>query len=154
MKKILTTLFIAGCLTFKLVAQESPKSKVVFFRTFSIWGGIVDYNVLADTTKIIRFRPRTFKVLEIDAKPIRLSATTEVERHLDIDFKPNHIYFIRGKVGIGLLIGRPQLETLTVDEFKSLVARKKYLQRQLRESGYKSVEDLIKPHEVLNFTSL
>jgi|GEM_PF-6826834 len=154
MKKILTTLFITVCLTFKLVAQESPKSKVVLFRTFSIWGGIIGYDVFADTTKISRFKPQTFKVLEIDAKPIRISAKTEVERHLDIDFKPNHIYFIRGKVGIGLLIGRPQFETLTVNEFKSLVARKKYLRRQLRESGYKSVDDLIKPHEVLNFTSL
>lgn len=154
MKKLITTFSIIVCFTFTLIAQESPKSKVVFLRTFNYFGGAISFNVFTDTTKIIRFKPQTFEVLELDAKPIRLWAKTEVKRHLDIDFKPNHIYFIRGKVGMGFLVGRPQFETLTIDEFKNLVTKKKYLQKQLIKSGYKSVEDFIKPYEVLKFTSL
>ncbi|MFY7909337.1 MAG: hypothetical protein ACOVO2_07285 [Emticicia sp.] len=154
MKRIITGFAISTLLTFNLVAQESPKSKVVFFRTFNFFGGAIGFNVFSDTTKVMRFKPQTFKIVDVEPKPIRLWAETEVKRHVDIDFKSNHIYFVRGKVGMGLFVGRPQFETLTVDEFRDLVSKKKYLQKQLKNAGYNNVDDLVKPFETLKFTSL
>ena len=154
MKKILTTLAIAICLASNLTAQELPKSKVVFFRTFNFFESFHGFNVFNDTTKIIRLSPNTFEVLEVDAKPNRFWAKTEVKRHVDIDIRPNHIYFVRGRFVPGVLWPRPRFETLTIDEFKNVVAKKKSLRKQLRKLGYESVDDFIKAYEGLNFTNL
>ena len=155
MKKILTTLAIIVCLASNLSAQESPKSKVVFFRTFhvlfeSFWG----FNVFKDTTKITRLRPYTFEVLEVEAKPTRFWAKTEVKRHVDIDVRPNHIYFVRARFIPGIFWPRPRFETLTIDEFKKLVAKKTFLKEQIRKAGYENVDDFVKAYEGLNVSSL
>ena len=154
MKKTLTTLAVVVCLASNLSAQESPKSKVVLFRTFNFFESLWGFNVFKDTTKITRLTPETFEVLEVEAKPIRFWAKTEVKRHIDIDVRPNHIYFVRGRFGAGIFWPRPRFETLTIDEFRKLVAKKTFLKEQIRKAGYENVDDFVKAYEGLNVSSL
>ena len=154
MKKLITITTILFFVAIHVSAQENHNAKVVLFRTFNPFGCAVGYNVFQDTTKITRLRAKSFEVANLEAKPTRLWAKTEARRYVDIDLKPDHIYFIRGKLSLGWFVGQPRLETLTVQEFKDLVSRKKYLQKQLKKLGFDSVEDFLKPYQVTAFTGL
>jgi hypothetical protein len=154
MKKTFALVMLFFCFSGFLKAQEKQMSKVVFLRTFNYIGCAIGYNIHQDTTKLARLKAQTFAVKDLEAKPTRLWAKTEVKRYLDIDLKPNHIYFVRGRITWGWFVGRPRLETLNVNEFQALVSRKKYLQKQIKNMGFENAEDFVKPYQIIQFTSL
>ena len=154
MKKTITFLALIFCATSGLKAQVSQKATIVFVRTFNPIGSAIGYNIHTDSTKLIRMRPQTFEVVEVDAKPTRFWAQTEAKRHLDLDLRPNHIYFVEGRLAAGVLVGRPRLQTLTVDEFRNLVSKSDYLQKQLKKAGFDTIHDFLRPYEVVNISGI
>ena len=154
MKKPITFLAFIFCATFGLKAQVSQKATIVFVRTFNLIGSGIGYNVFTDSTKLIRMRPQTFEVVEVNAKPTRFWAQTETKRHLDLDLRPNHIYFVEGHLTTGFFIGHPRLQTLSVDEFRNLVSKSDYLQKQLKKAGFETIHDFLRPYEVVNISGI
>lgn len=137
-------------------AQENKTSKVLFLRTFNYVGGGVGYNVYmgSEKTKVTRIKPQTFELVDLGAQPTRIWAKTEVERHLDLDLRPDYLYIVRCKVRFGWFWGRPFFETLTTDEFKTLVAKKPYLQKNLKKLGYETSDEFINAYQSIQLSSL
>jgi hypothetical protein len=127
---------------------------VVFFRTFNYFGGGIGYNVFEGSKKVVRIKPQTFEVMDLDAKPTRFWAKTEVMRHIDLNMLPNEIYFVRCKAALGIILYRPAFETLNQKEFADLVIQKKFLQKKLKEKGFNNIEDFLKTNQIIKYSGI
>jgi len=138
----------------KSFSQDVPKAKVVFIRTFNYFGGGIGYNVFDGSKKVVRIRPQTFEVIDVDAKPTRFWAKTEVKKHLDINMLPNNIYIVRCKAGLGIFLYRPSFETMNEAEFSALVNKKKFLQKKLKANGFNNAADFLKTNQIVNYSGI
>lgn len=154
MKRLIPFLFFLSLFCTQSFSQDTPKAKVVFLRTFNYFGGGVGYNVFNGSKKVLRIRPQTFEVIDVDAKPTRFWAKTEVKKHLDINMQPNEIYIVRCKAGLGIFLYRPSFETLNEAEFSDLVSKKKFLRKKLKEKGYNDVADFLKTNQIVKYSGI
>jgi hypothetical protein len=154
MRKTFTLLFLFLLSIINSFSQDVPKAKVVFIRTFNWFGGGVGYNVFEGSKKVLRIRPQTFKVIDVDAKATRFWAKTEVKRHLDINMQPNDVYYVRCKAGLGIFLYRPSFETLNEAEFAALVNKNRFLQKKLKENGFNNVADFLKSNQIVKYSGI
>jgi hypothetical protein len=154
MKDSISLIFFLLLIFHVSYSQENPKAKVVFIRTFKYLAGGAGFNVYEGSKKLLRVKPQTFEVLDIDAKPTRFWAKTEVKKHLDVNMLPNHVYFVRCKASLGIFLFRPSFETLNEEEFADLVSRRKFLQKKLKLKGFNNAADFLKTNQIVKFSGI
>ncbi|OHD74123.1 MAG: hypothetical protein A2V99_15225 [Spirochaetes bacterium RBG_16_67_19] len=106
---------LAGCASLgppfqPLASVPSGKAVVYFYRPSSFVGSAVSFTVNAGELPIISLSNGGY--FPYIAAPGRISfwAKTEAESFVIIDVEPGLEYYLKGTVGMGILVGRPKLE--------------------------------------------
>lgn len=99
--------------SFKLPTEN--KSMLYVYRPSSFVGGGVyyDINVNKNNDNEIIGTLRNGGFIEKEILPtenVEVWAKTESKASVSLDMKPNEIYCVKGGVGVGFLVGRPNLE--------------------------------------------
>ncbi|QKF66660.1 DUF2846 domain-containing protein [Arcobacter venerupis] len=98
--------------SFKLPSEN--KSMLYVYRPSSFIGGGVYYDIHTNNNKdeiIGTLRNGGFIEKEITPNEnTEIWAKTESKASVSIDMKPNETYCVKGGVGVGFLVGRPNLE--------------------------------------------
>lgn len=113
---ISTTFMFTGCGAkgekfgnFKLPSEN--KSMLYVYRPSSFVGGGVYYDIHVKDQFVGTLRNGGFIEKEITpSENIEIWAKTESKASVSLDMKPNETYCIKGGVGIGFIVGRPNLE--------------------------------------------
>jgi len=99
----------------KIQAIPDSMGLVYIYRPGKLIGGAVSYQVNANGTSITRLGSGGY--FPYFAKPgeIEFSAKTESTSSITLDVKSGQTYYIKGTVGIGILVGRPHLVLVPAD---------------------------------------
>lgn len=118
---LIGVLMLSGCATLGPVYNKVDKipegmGLVYIYRPSSFIGGGVSYDVKAGENTIITtlynggYYPYYAKPGETE-----FWAKTESKSSVTIDIKPLQTYYIKGTVGVGILVGRPHLMVVSQD---------------------------------------
>lgn len=94
---------------FKLPSEN--KSMLYVYRPSSFVGGGVYYDINKNNEVIGTLRNGGFIEKEVvPTENIEIWAKTESKASVSLDMKPNETYCVKGGVGVGFFVGRPNLE--------------------------------------------
>jgi hypothetical protein len=105
--------FLSGCASLGQVYQEEPipqdKGLVYLYRPSSFIGGGVSYDVKVGETPVTTLYNGGYYPYFSDPGEVEFWAKTESKSAVTLDVKAGETYFVKGTVGVGLLVGRPHL---------------------------------------------
>jgi len=111
---IFSFLFITGCATlgpdYSKVDKIPDNSGLVYlYRPSSLMGGGVSYDVKTGDTVITTLRSGGYYPYFSAPGEKEFWAQTESKSSVTLDVKAGQTYYIKGEVGVGFIVGRPQL---------------------------------------------
>lgn len=111
---VVCALLIAGCATLGPIYQKTDQipdgvGLVYIYRPNSFVGGGVSYDVRVGNTVITTLYKGGY--FPYFAKPgeLELWAKTEAKSAVTLDVRAGKIYYVKGTVGVGFIVGRPHL---------------------------------------------
>ncbi|MCS4533388.1 DUF2846 domain-containing protein [Neisseria montereyensis] len=99
--------------------MEQPaegQSKIYVYRTKSIKGGAVHFDVNANETYIGHLRNGGYIAADVVPGDYEIWARTEAKGGVNIPLKPNEIQCVKASVGFGLLVGRPKFQQVPLEQ--------------------------------------
>ena len=112
-------LFLLGCATgpafTKIETMPEDAGLVYIYRPGSPIGAAVSYDVKANGIPIVYLTPGGYYPYFAKPGEIEFSAKTESTSSITLDVKPRQTYYIKGTVGIGILVGRPHLVLVSTE---------------------------------------
>lgn len=109
---------------FKTLEKTSAEEAIIYYyRPNNLWGGGVYYDVKENGEVITTLYNGGFSYHKTKPGDKIITAKTESETQLGFEAERGQTYFIRGKVHMGVLVGRPALKL--VPEEKALKEIKK-----------------------------
>jgi hypothetical protein len=90
-------------------AQPPEKAIVYVYRNARFFGDAVVYTVNAGGVPLVKLQPGGYIALVAEPRETEFSARTEATTSITLDLEPGETYYLKGGVGVGFLIGRPQL---------------------------------------------
>jgi hypothetical protein len=97
---------------------------VHMYRLNKFAGFAIGYDVRLNDSVVYRARNNSQATIRCTKSgPIVLSAKTEARSELTLDIQPGREYYVRCALGMGAVVGRPQLTQVAVAEGKQDVAR-------------------------------
>ena len=112
---LIAILLAAGCASTPrpLYAPEAAvpadRAVVYVYRDAGVIGGAVAYTVSANGTPIAKLPPGGYFPYYAKPGEIEFTARTEATTSVTIDARAGQTYYIKGSIGIGLLVGHPHL---------------------------------------------
>ncbi|WP_225072842.1 DUF2846 domain-containing protein [Desulfuromonas sp. CSMB_57] len=110
---LLALALLAGCANLGHVYQEElvPQNKgvVYIYRPSRFIGGGVSYDVKVGETPVTTLYNGGYFPYFSDPGEVEFWAKTESRSAVTLDIKAGETYFVKGTVGVGLLVGRPHL---------------------------------------------
>jgi hypothetical protein len=111
---IAALLLATGCATLGppyRPVEEIPEGKgaVYVYRPSQFVGGGVAYTVHAGTTPIAKLHSGSYMVYFADPGELEIWGKTESRSSVTLTVKAGEVYYVKGTVGVGLLVGRPRL---------------------------------------------
>jgi hypothetical protein len=108
-------LLCVGCATsgppFEAVREVPPgKALVYIYRPSGLIGGGVRYHVAARGERIVFLKPGGYFPYIAEPGEIEFWAQTEAKDSITTDLEPGETYYLKGTVGVGMLVGRPRFE--------------------------------------------
>jgi hypothetical protein len=88
---------------------------VYIYRPGSAFGAAVSYNVKANGIPIATLTPGVYYPYFAKPGEIEFSAKTESTSSITLDVKPGQTYYIKGTVGVGIIVGRPRLALVSTE---------------------------------------
>jgi hypothetical protein len=89
---------------------RSLRLAVVYsYRDAAFVGGGVRYTVNAGAEPIVKLVPGGYYGYLAEPVETEFSAKTEATSSITVDLEPGETYYLKGDVGVGLLVGRPEL---------------------------------------------
>jgi len=91
---------------------EIPREKalVYIYRPYTVLGSGVRYHVAAQGSDIVYLEPGGYFPYFAEPGEVEFWAETEARESITTDLEPGETYYLKGSVGIGVMIGRPRLE--------------------------------------------
>ncbi len=134
---LLTGCSAAGPKFSKMNKPEKDKSLIYVYRPKSSWGKVVTFDIHAkspDGKDIVIGNLKNGGYLQYMAQPneIEFWAKTESTSSVTLDVEANRMYCIKGEVGIGFFVGRPNL-TLVNNNLCSVELRSTVLSEEANE---------------------
>jgi hypothetical protein len=125
----LLTLVVAGAgcaptlgAPYQRITQIPAGSGLVYvYRPNSFVGGAVSYVVSGPTGPITTLYRGGYQSYIARPGPNQFTASTETTSTAVINVEPGKVYFLRGKVTFGAVVGRPKLEQVSLDEGESQI---------------------------------
>ncbi len=117
---VVATITLAGCatgpkqsqLTASQTAAGEGKSQLVIYRT-GLLGAAVQPAVRVNGRNTGKCTPKGVFYVDVLPGQNTIAATTEVETTLNVDVLPGKITYVRCRIGIGILIGRPKFNVVS-----------------------------------------
>lgn len=110
---------LLGCATgpaFTKIEEIPDDTGLVYiYRPGSAFGAGVSYDVKANGIPIMHLTPGGYYPYFAKPGEIEFSAKTESTSSLTLDVKTGQTYYIKGTVGIGILVGRPHLVLVSTE---------------------------------------
>lgn len=92
-----------------VTAVSSDKALVYIYRPSSFVGGGVSYTVNAGTKPIIKLHNGGYYPYVATPGELELWAQTEAKSSVTLDLKAGETKYVKGTVGVGFFVGRPNL---------------------------------------------
>jgi hypothetical protein len=112
-------LSLLGCATgpafTKIEKIPEDTGLVYIYRPGSAFGAAVSYDVKANGNPITHLTPGGYYAYLAKPGEIEFSAKTESTSSLTLDVKAGQTYYIKGTVGVGIIVGRPRLALVTAE---------------------------------------
>ena len=113
---------------YKRIEVVPPNKGIVYiYRPSSFIGGAVYYDVKANGKVVTTLYKGGYYPYIADPGEIEFSAKTEGSDSATIDVKLNQVYYLKGTVGVGFLVGRPHLTVVGADVGEAEIAECKLL---------------------------
>jgi hypothetical protein len=111
-------LVIAGCATLGPAFQpvnSIPEGVglIYLYRESAFFGGGVTYDVKVGETVITTLPSGGYYPYLVKPGEVELWAKTEARSAVTVDVKAGEVYYVKGEVGVGFLVGRPHLRVVT-----------------------------------------
>jgi hypothetical protein len=115
------SLLSAGCAAqgkpYEPANAPSNTAIIYVYRPYSFFGSLMHPTVrCGNETAVIE--PGGYHAFVVPAGHVTCSTSTETVDVLDIDAEP-HVYYVRERMGWGLMVGRPQLNPIDDDQAQS-----------------------------------
>lgn len=115
-----STLLLQGCVTLgaqyqQLEVTPDDKAIVYIYRPSRFVGGGVSYNVYADKKIINTLYNGGYYPYILEPGKVEIWAKTESKSSVEFVAKAGRNYYVKGWVGMGLIVGRPHLEIVSPD---------------------------------------
>ena len=108
------------------VAAPSPETAtVIFFRPSRFVGAGVGFIVREGQTELGKLRNGKYFTVHVTAGKHDFVVHSESKDVLTIDADPGETYYVQGSVGIGLMVGRPNLAPADQAAFEAVKAKLK-----------------------------
>lgn len=129
-------IFLQGCATLGPAFQKTETipdgvGLVYIYRPDSFIGAAVAYDVKVGETVITELPNGGYFAYFSNPGEVEFWAKTESKSAVTLDIKQNQIYYIRGTIGVGFLVGRPHLMVVTpevgekeISECKMIIPKK------------------------------
>jgi len=93
----------------KMETISNDKGLVYIYRPSSLIGGGVSYDVKVGETPVTTLHNGGYYPYFSQPGEVEFWAKTESKSSVTLDVKPGQIYYIKGTVGVGFIVGRPHL---------------------------------------------
>jgi len=129
-------IFLQGCATLGPAFQKTETipdgvGLVYIYRPDSFFGAAVAYDVKVGETVITELPNGGYFAYFSNPGEVEFWAKTESKSAVTLDIKQNQIYYIKGTIGVGFLVGRPHLMVVTpevgekeISECKMIIPKK------------------------------
>jgi len=129
-------IFLQGCATLGPAFQKTETipdgvGLVYIYRPDSFIGAAVAYDVKVGETVITELPNGGYFAYFSNPGEVEFWAKTESKSAVTLDIKQNQIYYIKGTIGVGFLVGRPHLMIVTsevgekeISECKMIIPKK------------------------------
>jgi hypothetical protein len=122
------TLFSAGCATLGPAYTPdsgAPKDKatVYVYRSSAMAGGAISYKVAVNGVDVSSLPSGGYFVSYVKAGENEISAKTEAKTSVTIDAKAGQSYYVKGTLGMGVLVGHPHLVEVSSDVGSKEIAK-------------------------------
>lgn len=116
-------------------ANNVPKNVGVvhIYRPPSVIGGGVYYDVKANQTIVTTLYNGGYFTYFATPGEIEFSAKTESTSSVTVDVKPGQIYYVKGTVGIGFVVGRPHLSLVSPEIAEKEIAECKLIPQETKQ---------------------
>ncbi|UOO75863.1 DUF2846 domain-containing protein [Neisseria sp. Dent CA1/247] len=108
-----------------LEAPAEGQSKLYVYRSPSFKGSAIHYDVYAGEHKIGNIRNGGYLSKELAPGEYEIWAKTEARRSVTIPLRANEIQCVKASVGFGAFVGRPKLESVSLDQCKAEITATK-----------------------------
>jgi uncharacterized protein DUF2846 len=113
-------LLLSGCATLGPVYKPeqsvpSDKGTVYIYRESKMVGAAIGYTVSANGTPVAKLSSGSYFVYHALPDEVAFSAQTEAKTSVTIDIKAGEVYYLKGTVGMGVLVGHPHLVLVSAD---------------------------------------
>lgn len=107
-------LILSSCATLgpqfqKIETLSDDKGLVYIYRPSSFIGGGVSYDIKVGETPITTLHNGGYYPYFSNPGEVEFWAKTESRSSVTLDVRPRQIYYIKGTVGVGFIVGRPHL---------------------------------------------
>jgi hypothetical protein len=139
MTAILVALMVlGGCATLGPVYQKMDRipdgtGLVYLYRPSSFIGGGVSYDIKVGETPIITLYNGGYYPYFSKPGEIEFWAKTESRSAVTLDVKAGQVYYIKGTVGVGFIVGRPHLIVVPSETAENEIAECKLIPEQKQE---------------------
>jgi hypothetical protein len=100
------------------------KGQVVFFRP-GAWGGAISCAVSLNGARLSSLRPERFFIHQAEPGPRTYSVESEAKDELTLEVEPGETQYVRCRVTMGVMVGRPNLSPATAEEFAKAAGKLK-----------------------------
>lgn len=115
------SLLTAGCAAqgkpYERVNAPSNSATIYVYRPYSFFGSLMHPTVRCGNESAV-IEPGGYHAFVVPAGRVTCSTSTETADLLDIDADPR-VYYVRERMGWGLLVGRPELNPVDDDQAQS-----------------------------------
>mgnify|MGYP001592743864 FL=1 len=143
-KLIITSTLLAAALMLNSCASLGPiyqkvdtipdgTGLVYIYRSSSIVGCGVSYDVKVGETPVTTLYNGGYYPYFPKPGEVELWAKTESKSSVTLDIKPSQTYYIKGTVGVGLLVGRPHLMVVAPDVAEKEITKCKLIPEKKKE---------------------
>ena len=92
-----------------VVAPAEGKGQVVFFRPSKFVGMAVGFKVREGTTELCTLNNGAYCILQVEPGAHVYVVHSEVKDELTIEVEVGETYYVQGNLGMGVMVGRPNL---------------------------------------------
>ncbi|HJS91805.1 MAG TPA: DUF2846 domain-containing protein [Steroidobacteraceae bacterium] len=142
---IVNLALLSGCATLGPAYKPesgSPagKATIYVYRDFNVFGGGMTYMVWGNGVPIASLPAGGYFVYHAPPGKVQLSAKSEASTSVAVEVKAGEVYYVKGTIGLGILVGRPHLALVSREVGEKEIAGCKLVPESMTARAQASAE--------------